>query len=307
MDISLYLLTLLSLFSHCTAQWCYQSQYSCDDTCREPGNWETQFPRCGGLRQSPINIVTSKAHLNSALAPLEFIGHTNRINITVENKGHSAHFHLPQSVRLTGGALPGHYRAAQFHFHWGVNGRAGSEHTIDGERFPMELHIVHIKEPYGSLTEAEHDMAGIALLAFLFEETSDDNPILDSIIAALGRIQTNGSTTVIPNFRLSDLIPSAKDIHSYYRYVGSMTTPGCEQAVAWTVFHKMLPISNRQLVAIAQQCRFWTGQPMTDIFRPTQPLDGRVVYQSKAFAVQPGVIHLYFALLSLLGTMSLTH
>lgn len=31
------------------------------------------------------------------------------------------------------------------------------------------MHIVHIKEPYGSLAEAEHDMAGIALLAFLFE------------------------------------------------------------------------------------------------------------------------------------------
>lgn len=34
---------------------------------------------------------------------------------------------------------------------------------------PLQLHIVHIKEPYGSLAEAEHDMAGIALLAFLFE------------------------------------------------------------------------------------------------------------------------------------------
>lgn len=37
--------------------------------------------------------------------------------------------------------------------------------------FGLQLHIVHIKEPYGSLAEAEHDMAGIALLAFLFEVT----------------------------------------------------------------------------------------------------------------------------------------
>ncbi|XP_076025091.1 carbonic anhydrase IV c [Genypterus blacodes] len=273
----------------------------------EPSSWEAQFPRCGGLRQSPINIVSSKVHANSALAPLDFIGHTNRINVTVENKGHSAHFHLPQSVRLTGGGLPGHYRAAQFHFHWGVEGRAGSEHTIDGERFPMEMHIVHIKEPYGSLTEAEHDMAGIALLAFLFEETSDDNPILDTIIAALGRVKNNGSTTVIQDFRISDLVPSEKDLHSYYRYVGSMTTPGCEQAVAWTVFHKMLSISNRQLVAIAQQCRFWTGQPMTDIFRPTQPVDGRVVYRARADGVQPGVIHLCLGVLCVFGITAMIH
>ncbi|KAM9788630.1 LOW QUALITY PROTEIN: carbonic anhydrase 4-like [Neosynchiropus ocellatus] len=329
MDSSLYLLVLVTLDPHfCTAQWCYQSQYSCDDTCGDPSRWAAQFPRCGGLRQSPINIVTRKVHVNDALPPFNFIGHTNRNNITVKNKGHSgeggsrparpepagshrlflaAHFELPQSVRLTGGALPGHYRAAQFHFHWGGSGRPGSEHTIDGERFPMEMHIVHIKEPYGSLVEAEHDMAGIALLAFLFEESTDDHPHLDTVIAALGRVPNNGSSAVVPNFRLSDLVPPSKELHGYYRYVGSMTTPGCEQAVAWTVFHRMLPISSRQvrphgsprqacrdlkavlvlfralqLDALVKQCRFWTGQPMTDIFRPTQALDGRVVYMSNS-------------------------
>lgn len=34
------------------------------------------------------------------------------------------------------------------------------------------MHVVHIKAPYGSLAEAEHDTAGIALLAFLFEVIS---------------------------------------------------------------------------------------------------------------------------------------
>lgn len=55
----------------------------------DPSRWAAQFPSCGGLRQSPINIVTSKVHVNSALPPFSFTGHTNRINITVENKGHS--------------------------------------------------------------------------------------------------------------------------------------------------------------------------------------------------------------------------
>ncbi|XP_041864297.1 carbonic anhydrase IV c [Melanotaenia boesemani] len=307
MGFSLYLLTLIPLLSQCTAQWCYQSQY-CDETCKDPNHWATQFPRCGGLRQSPINIVTSKVRINTALPPFNFIGHTDIINITVENKGHSAHFVLPQSVRLTGGALPGHYRAAQFHFHWGGNGRPGSEHTIDGERFPMELHIVHIKEPYGSMAEAEHDTAGIALLAFLFEETTDNNPNMDAVIAALGQVPNNGSSTVIPNFRLSDIIPAAKDLHSYYRYVGSMTTPGCEQAVAWTLFHRTLSISGRQLETIVNQCRFWTGLPMTDIFRPTQPLDGRVVYCSKSGTAQRSVINLQLCIFSVvLMTKALIH
>lgn len=52
-----------------------------------------------------------------------------------------------------------------------------------------------------------------------------------------------------------------------------------------------------QLDAITRQCRFWTGQPMTDIFRPTQPLDGRVVYRSKASAALSSVIHLWLSVL----------
>ncbi|XP_029030340.1 carbonic anhydrase IV c isoform X4 [Betta splendens] len=293
MDFSLHLLTLLSLLPQSTALWCYQSQFSCDDTCRDPSRWAAQFPSCGGLRQSPINIVTSKVRVNSALPPFSFIGHSDRVNVTVQNKGHSAHFALPPSVQLTGGGLTGHYRAAQFHFHWGGDRRPGSEHTIDGERFPMELHIVHIKAPYSSLAEAEHDMAGIALLAFLFEESTDDHPHLDTVIAALGRVQNNGSSTVISSFRLRDVVPPADSLHGYYRYVGSMTTPGCEQAVAWTVFHRKLSISSRQLDAIIRQCRFWTGQPMTDTFRPTQPLDGRIVYCSMSGAAQTPVVHVW--------------
>ncbi|XP_013872325.1 carbonic anhydrase 4 [Austrofundulus limnaeus] len=308
MGFCLYLLTLLLLLCLCTAQWCYQKQ-NCDDECKDPSRWPVQFPRCGGSHQSPVNIVSRKVQLNSSLPPFSFIGHVDAINVTVKNNGHYAHFGLPESVRLAGGGLPGHYRAFRFHFHWGGgSGRPGSEHTIDGERYPMELHIVHIKEPFHSLEEAEQDTAGIALLAFLFEETAADHPHLDSIIAALGRAKYNGSNTVIPNFRLNDIIPAAKDLHSYYRYVGSMTTPGCEQAVEWTVFHRTLSISSRQLDAIVAQCQFWTGQPMTDIYRPTQPLDGRVVYSSKSGTPQKRVTHLWISVFSgFLIIVTLTH
>uniref|UniRef100_A0A8C5HIZ3 Carbonic anhydrase 7-like n=1 Tax=Gouania willdenowi TaxID=441366 RepID=A0A8C5HIZ3_GOUWI len=199
----------------------------------DPSHWAALFPSCGGLRQSPINIVSSKVHVNSALPPFDFIGHTNTLNITVENKGHSAHFHLPQSVRLTGGALPGHYRASQFHFHWGGNGNPGSEHTIDGERFPME--VENTTRPslasLGDVIGAPRDLK-FRQFYFIF---------LATLLTLLYY------TTVIPNFRLSDVIPSSRELHNYYRYVGSITTPGCEQAVTWTLFHKTLAISSRQV------------------------------------------------------------
>ncbi|XP_041751282.1 carbonic anhydrase IV c [Coregonus clupeaformis] len=302
MDFALHLSTLLSVLTHCSAQWCYKSQYSCDNTCRDPSRWPGLFPDCGGLRQSPINIVTNHVQANHSLSPLTFYGHHNILNITVENMGHSAHFSLPSSVQVSGGGLAGRYRAIQFHLHWGVDAGPGSEHTVDGEHYPMELHIVHIKEPYNSLEEAEHDKSGIALLAFLFEESNDDHHHYNSLIEALGRVQNNGNQSTVPGFRLCDIIPPSHDLHDYYRYVGSMTTPGCEQAVVWTLFHRTIPVSNRQLVSVAQQAQFWTGQPMTGIFRPVQPLNGRTVYRSATSPVQPGLITVWlYVLLSVLG------
>ena len=39
--------------------------------------------------------------------------------------------------------------------------------------------------------------------------------------------------TSIVNFRLTDIVPST--IPSYYRYSGSLTTPGCTEIVTWNV------------------------------------------------------------------------
>lgn len=49
----------------------------------------------------------------------------------------------PQSrleIRGAGLPLPA-YRALQLHFHWGGPGRAGSEHSVDGQRYPMEVGV----------------------------------------------------------------------------------------------------------------------------------------------------------------------
>ncbi len=50
---------------------------------------------------------------------------------------------IPHLSTISGGGLPTTYKAVQFHLHWGKNGGPGSEHTIDGEQYPME-----VPEPY---------------------------------------------------------------------------------------------------------------------------------------------------------------
>jgi carbonic anhydrase len=48
--------------------------------------------------------------------------------------------------RVEGGGLPGVFRLAQLHFHWGGESHVGSEHMVAGKAFPIEMHLVHYNE-----------------------------------------------------------------------------------------------------------------------------------------------------------------
>ncbi|XP_076835935.1 carbonic anhydrase IV c [Brachyhypopomus gauderio] len=301
MRSTLLLLYLLLGSYLCLAQWCYQSQNSCDDRCREPTEWYMEFPACGGQSQSPINIVSRRAQPNLSLTPFIFEGYTDVLNVTVSNVGYGALFTLPSSVRIRGGGLPDTYKAVQFHMHWGLNAGPGSEHTVDGEQFPMELHIVHIKEKYNNLNETMNDSTGIAVLGFLYEISPEENQQFNKVIKSLGNIKHFGNTSEVPSFRLTELLTSVENLSSYYRYSGSLTTPTCVENIIWTIFQKPLPISNQQMALLTQQMLFPTGTPMTDIFRPVQSLNGRIVYTSTGTGVFSRPLTLSLCLLCVFG------
>jgi len=45
-------------------------------------------------------------------------------------------------MKVTGGGLPGTYKLAQFHFHWGADDGKGSEHTVDSNAYPLEVRLI---------------------------------------------------------------------------------------------------------------------------------------------------------------------
>ncbi len=53
--------------------------------------------------------------------------------------------------RVSGGGLPdgggvrgeARFNFAQLHFHWGSSDGRGSEHTVEGSAYPLEMHLVH--------------------------------------------------------------------------------------------------------------------------------------------------------------------
>ncbi|CAK6971828.1 carbonic anhydrase 4a [Scomber scombrus] len=272
---------LASLWTLCTgsADWCYQSQFTCDHECNTPDKWNHANSDCSGKQQSPINVVTRKTLPDERLTPFKFNNYDHIFRGTIKNNGHSVQVNVPHLATISGGGLPDTYKAVQFHLHWGTDGGPGSEHTIDGEQYPMELHIVHMRQEFSDLTTALSDAEGVAVLGFFYEKSKSANRKYDSMISALKSITAADANTSLSSISLAQLIPPEHNMTSFYRYKGSLTTPGCTESVIWTLFEKPIPLSHDQLKTFSD-LKFKDGKRMVSTFRPVQPLNGRQVYRS---------------------------
>ncbi|XP_053188322.1 carbonic anhydrase 4a [Scomber japonicus] len=272
---------LASLWTLCTGagDWCYQSQFTCDHACNTPDKWDHANSACAGKQQSPINVVTRKTLPDERLTRFKFDNYDHIFRETIKNNGHSVQVNVPHVATISGGGLPDTYKAVQFHLHWGTDGGPGSEHTIDGEQYPMELHIVHMREKYTDLTTALADAQGVAVLGFFYETSRSANRKYDSMINALKSITDTDANTSLSSISLAQLIPPEQNMTRFYRYKGSLTTPGCTESVIWTLFEKPIPLSHDQLKTFSG-LKFKDGKRMVSTFRPVQPLNGRQVYRS---------------------------
>ncbi|KAM4706978.1 carbonic anhydrase 15-like [Discoglossus pictus] len=292
--------------------WCYSSQ---NPNCG-PDHWKDISHNCGGDQQSPINIQRSAVKRDSQLGNIVFQGydHAPPGRWRLMNDGHSVQLSLEGEnilghLNISGAGLPNTYRALQFHFHWGSPTRDGSEHTLDGKQYPMELHIVHINSKYGNIVEAKKDAQGLAVLGFLFTVGDHDNPNYNTLVTAMKNLSLEGDyVDLASTFPLKTLLPSSEHLSKYYRYQGSLTTPDCSEVVIWTLFEQPVTISQAQLRVFTDTAHFSAkGEAilkMTDNFRPPQPLNGRKVLASRdatashSTALCGSVLTLFVAILS---------
>ncbi|XP_041092534.1 carbonic anhydrase 4-like [Polyodon spathula] len=288
------------------SDWCYQSQFSCNAQCIIPSEWSKISAKCAEKKQSPINIVTRKTVTDSKLTSFTFENYDTFNTATIKNNGHTVQVDLPSNITIGGGRLEGRYKALQLHLHWGTDAGPGSEHTIDGEQYPMELHIVHMKRNYTDLTQALNDPTGVAVLGFMYEEAAQENTRYRPLIEALLRVQDKGTDSTI-NLMLSDLIPTKASMVNYFRYEGSLTTPTCDQTVIWTLFEKTIPLSKAQLSAFSQKLFFKPNKTMRGTFRPVQPLHGRIVYRSGSSVTFASTTVLSVSVICALGLSSWLH
>lgn len=225
-------------YAHGTEQW---------------GYLDDDFHTCtSGLKQSPIDVIRGEA-VRTSLPSLHF-DYARHTTLDVANLGHT----VQAAPAGTGNTLRiGHktYTLLQFHVH------TPSENFLDGEQYPLELHLVH-RAGDGSL----------AVVGVFFDE-GPANAQLQNIINVMP--DEEGDHGSANNVRLDALIPSGP----LYRFTGSLTTPPCSENVAWHV------ASHRKTASIAQLAAFshlYSGEEFpAGNRRPVQPLHGRKVYTAR--------------------------
>lgn len=223
--------------------------------------WKGKFPSCGLQAQSPIDIpdvcYRKDVKVNNKL-DIELINYDKKFKLgklTLRNTGSSAKMLLENATaevitkapKITGTALNGNvYQFAELHFHWNQKDNRGSEHSFNGAREALEMHLVHWNTKYGKMTEAVKHADGLAVYGVLFNVDTENNPAMNPIVDYLNDIVEKGSGIIVgEKFSLLPMLP--KSYKTFYRYQGSLTTPPCTEAVTWLVAVQIQKIGYSQI------------------------------------------------------------
>jgi carbonic anhydrase len=201
----------------------------------------TDFKSCASAQQSPINLTGA---VGAQAGPL--LASWKPMPLTLKDTGHGLQVDAGRgsSVRLGDHS----YNMLQFHIH------TPSEHTLDGQAFPMEIHFVH-KDGHGDL----------AVVGVLVREGAA-NPAVQAVVDQLGPYKRAASAATIDP---SKLLPSTR---SSFRYHGSLTTPPCSEIVEWVVMDTPIQASREQIAALTKA--------YPNNARPVQALNRRILLRA---------------------------
>ncbi|KAJ7115340.1 alpha carbonic anhydrase [Mycena epipterygia] len=118
------------------------------------------------------------------------------------------------------------FELKQFHLH------TPSEHRINDEYFPLEMHMVH---------QAANEAIAVIAVPFQLTEDGSTTELLTSVIENLSKVTEPGtSTTTAP----LDFGPLTEAIQSrpLFQYSGSLTTPPCKEGPTFLVMEEPLAL-----------------------------------------------------------------
>lgn len=192
-----------------------------------------------GERQSPINLRKSR---QKSARQIKLDWQPGKM--VVANDGRKLWVDVPEGSFTHFGDQIYHLERVEF--------RHRSEHTIGGQRRPMEAQFIH------------NQVDGKQLIVGVQFTINRHN-------AALGKIWQVAPRRVFNrvsqrSIELDKLVPLKAD---YYQYEGSLPFPPCTENVTWVVFDKPISISEKQLKQMKRVFR--------ENYRPLQKANRRKV------------------------------
>ena len=233
-----------------------------------PANWgalDPAFEECGtGTSQSPVDISGA----TRGGGPSMRFDYSDD-ELVVKNTGHVIEVPIPADNGNTLRIGSSHFRLIQYHFH------APSEHTLNGQQFDLEAHLVH-----------ENAAGQLAVVGVFMDIGGHPNELVDEVFRATpprgrrgdrGRHESNPKE-LLPGFE-SHSGNGSLVINRYYTYSGSLTTPACSEPVLWIVLKDPVAVSAFSVGGTAspggRSSPGYDGYP--DNNRPIQPLNGRQI------------------------------
>ena len=218
--------------------------YSGDTGPEHWGQLNEKFKACmEGKNQSPIDI---KNTIKAELEPIKVNYESTPAEIL--NNGHTIQVNMAKGSTITIDNIT--FELKQFHLH------APSEHRINGESFPMEVHLVHADKN-----------GNLAVIGIMVKEGAA-NPMLTALWKKMPR-KEGDKFTVTDKLSAATLLPTNRD---YYRYPGSLTTPPCTEGVRWIVKKYPITASKEQIKEFTDAM---SQHPYTN--RPVQPVNARPI------------------------------